>query len=416
VHDPERQGKFANSYTVNFPDYPSFNTQPKKLTLIQHINNHDVMILKFQYFNSLIASSFKTGTPVEISWSNDKSTKRFIGYVSHIQYPTTQILDKYIEIVCVGGSYPLKEEASKIWVNTSASQVAIEIAKTLHLKPLVTSSNVKFSQISMAGHTYWEKLVELANRIGYGVQVLGAELHFHPIDKMIDQFMTTIPVLAFLDPYTNSNAAFSVQTLDFFESKLGDFVEKHSNNRTNKIVSGVDPITGRVYKSNSSPHLIGSKLRQTVKAPLFNKVEAGVVANSESIVKALSEGKAHLSRLSIPGKGASQGDPRISPWGTIELRNTGTHSDGFWIVTSTKHEMHIDGRYMVEFSCATDGVGSNQPSVTRPGTAGTVPAVNLGSGTTGTNANHSYTLSGATTIIDQTNTGFNVTPRRWVGI
>ena len=130
----------------------------------------------------------------------------------------------------------------------------------------------------------------------------------------------------------------------------------------------------------------------------------------------MAEGKAHLSRLSIPGKGAAQGDPRISPWGTIELRHTGTHSDGFWIVTSTKHEMHIDGRYMVEFSCATDGVGSNQPSVTRPGSAGTVPAVNLGSGTTGTNANHSYTLSGATTIIDQTNTGFNVTPRRWVGI
>jgi len=416
VRDPERQGKFSNGYTVNFPDYPSFTTQPRKITLTQKINNHDVMVLRFQYFNTLIASSFRTGTPVEVAWNNDKDSKKFIGYVSHLQYPTTQILNKYIEVVCVGGSYPLKEETSKIWVNTTASQVVTEIAKSFYLKPLVTPSTIKFSQISMSGHTYWEKLVELANKIGYGVQVLGAELHFHPIDTMIDQFMTTIPVLAFLDPYTNANALYNVQTLNSFESKLGDYVEKSSNNRNNKIVSGVDPVTGKIYKSKSSPHLVGSQIRDNIKAPLFSKVESGVVANSDSMTKSLADAKAHLSRLSIPGKGSAQGDPRISPWGTVELRYTGTNSDGFWIVTSATHEMNLDGQYTVDFMCATDGVGTNRPSITRPGTAGSVPSINLKSGATGTNAKHSYTLSATTSVIDQANTGFNLVPRRWVGV
>lgn len=415
MRDPQRQGKFANNYSVSFPDYPSFNTQPRKITLTQNINSHDVMVLRFQYFSTLIVESFKTGTPVQVSWRNDKVNKNFIGYVSHIQYPTTQVLNRYVEIVCVGGSYPLKEEATKIWTNTTASQVATDIAKKFYLKPVVTPSTVKFSQISMSGHTYWEKLVELANKIGYGVQVLGTELHFHPIDTMIDQFMTTIPILAFLDPFTNSNSVFDVQTLDAFESKLGDYVEKKANNRSNKIVSGVDPVTGKIYTSKSSPHQVGAPIRQNVKAPLFSKVESGVVANSDAMAKALADGKAHLSRLSIPGKGSAQGDPRVSPWGTIEVRYTGTSSDGFWIVTSSKHEMTIDGKYTVEFSCATDGVGTNQPSATRPSSAGTVPAVNLNYPTSGTNPSNSYTLSTATALIDQTNTGFNIVPRRWVG-
>jgi phage protein D len=414
--DPERQGKFSNIYEVVFPDYPSFNTQPRKIILTQHINSHDVVVLRFQYFSTLVVNSFKTGTPVQMSWRNDKVNKTFIGYVSHVQYPTTQVLNRYVEVVCIGGSYPLKEETSKIWVNTTASQVVTEIAKKFYLKPLVTPSTVKFSQISMAGHTYWEKLVELANKIGYGVQVLGTELHFHPIDTMIDQFMTTIPVMSFLDPFTNATSIFNVQTLDFFESKLGDYVEKHSNNRTSKVVSGVDPVTGKVYKTQSSPHTVGSPIRSNIKAPLFSKIESGVVANSDAMTKALADAKAQLSRLSIPGKGSGQGDPRISPWGTLEVRNTGGNSDGFWIVTSAKHEMTIDGKYTVDFSCATDGVGTNKPSATRPSSAGTVPTVNLNYPTAGTNPSNSYTLSTATALIDQTNTGFNIVPRRWVGV
>lgn len=416
MRDPERQGKFANNYEVVFPDYPSFHTQPKTITLTQHMNSHDVMVLHFQYFNSLIVESFKTGTPVQIAWRNDKVNKTFIGYVSHVQYPTTQVLNKYVEVVCVGGSYPLKEESSKIWVNTTASQVATEIAKKFFLKPIVTPSNVKLSQISMTGHTYWEKLVELAHKIGYGVQVLGVELHFHPIDTMIDQFMTTIPVLSFLDPFTNSNSVFDVQTLDFFESKLGDFIEKSSNNRTTKVVSGVDPVTGRTYRSVSSPHTIGAAIRKNIKSPLFSKIESTVVANSDAMAKAMSDAKAHLSRLSIPGKGAGQGDPRISPWSTLEIRNTGGNSDGFWIVTSAKHEMTIDGKYTVEFACATDGVQANQPSATRPSSAGPVPTVNLTYPTAGSNPSTSYTLSATTALIDKTNTGYNIVPRRWVGI
>ena len=416
MRDPERQGKFTNDYQVTFPDYPSFNSQPKKITLVQHINSHDVMILRFAYFNHLIVDSFKTGTPVKTYWRNDKVDKTFIGYISHVQYPTHQTLDKYVEIVCVGGSYPLKEQVSKIWVNSTASQVVTEIAKKSQLKPIVTSSTVKFSQISMSGHTYWEKCVELANKIGYGIQVLGTELHFHPIDTMIDLFMTTIPVMSFLDPFTNANAIFDVQTLEFFESKLGDFIEKSSNNRSNKVVSGVDPVTGKIYTSKSSPNKLGSSIRKTTKEPLFSKIESGVVANSDSMAKALADGKAHLSRLSIPGKGIGQGDPRISPWGTLEIRNTGTSSDGYWIVVSTKHEMTLDGKYTVEFSCATDGVGTNQPSATRPSVAGPVPAVNLSYPTAGSNPSTSYTLSATTSVIDQKNTGYSIVPRRWVGV
>jgi len=413
--DPERQPKYGNDYSVNFPDYPSFTSQPRKITLTQAMGSHDVAVFKYQYFSNFLVQTFKTGTPVSFTYRNDKVNKTFIGYFSHVQYPSAQTLDRHVELVCIGASYPLKETISKIWVNTSASQVVTEIAKQAQLTPMVTSSNVKFSQISMVGHTFWEKIKELADKIGYGVQVLGTEVHFHPIDTMIDLFMTTIPVMSFLDPLTNSSSVFSVPTLQSFSSKLGDYIQGNANNRTHKVVSGVDPVTGKAYSSKSSPHTVGKPLRANTKAPLFSRVETSVVAHSDSMVKALADGKAHLSRLSIPGKGSGQGDPRVSPWSTIEIRNTGDNSDGFWIVKTAVHEMTLDGKYFVDFTCATDGFGANQPSISRPATAGVVPAVNLNSLVTGSNPSGSYTLSATTPIVSPTSTGYNITPRRWVG-
>lgn len=413
--DIERQIKYGSSYSVTFPDYPSFTSIPKLVKLRQEIGSHDVLSLTFQHFSIFVASSFKTGTPVVFTWGNDKVQKTFVGYVSHIKYPTAQILNRTIEVTCVGASYPLKDTITKVWTNMTASQVVTEIANMVNLTPKVTPSTTKFSQISMAGHSLWEKLTELADRIGWGVQVIGTELHFHPIDVMIDTFMNTIPVMAFINPFLNEYSHVATQTLDSFESKLGDFVESSTTKRTSKTVSGVDPVTGTVYTATSYPHTVGSPIRSTVKAPLFGKVESAVVANSDAMTKALADGKAHLSRLAIPGKGIGQGDPRISPWGTVEVRYTGDNSDGFWIVKSAVHTMYLDGRYMVEFECATDGTGANQPSATRPSTAGTVPTVNLNSPITGINPPNSYTLTAATALIDQTNTGFNIVPRRWVG-
>jgi hypothetical protein len=417
VLDPERQYRFGSSFSVSFPDFPGFVLPAKTMRLIQGVGKHDIVELYYPVFSSFIIKALKTGVPVDIRWNNDKVSSRFVGYAVSVSHPTVQTIERGVKVMCVGSSYPMKNKESKIWVNKTASEIAVDIANKFNLKPIVTPSSLRFTQQSLAGHSYWEKLNELANRIGYGIQIVETELHFHPIDQMIDQFMTVIPVLSFKDPLTSPNSAYSSPTLDFFEPKVSDFIESDDYSRTNKVVSGVDPITGKTYSSYSSPNKVGKNLRKNTKDPLFSSIETSVVIGSSNMAKSLSDAKSQLSRFSIPATGAGQGDPRIAPWRTIEIRGTGNTTDGFWIVKTAEHYLNRDGRYQVEFTCMSDGTGENKATTFRPSSAGNVPVRNVVNEMTTANKRRptSSKLTSATAMVTQNSGGFKVAPRRWRG-
>jgi phage protein D len=414
MRDPERQNIHGNKFTVSFPDFPGFTRSPRYITMTQEMGHHDIVELYYQQVSPFILKALNTGVPVKIEWQNDKVKGTFIGYAVHATPYTAQRIERAIKLTCVSASYLMKDKLSKIWTNTTASEVVTELAKKYHLVPNVTKSPTRFSQISLSGHSVWEKLRELSNNLGYGLQVIGAELYFHPIDKMIDQFMTTIPVMAFLDPFTNPQSHFSTQTLSMFEADLGDFIESNSETRSTKITAGVDPVTGKLHKSVSSPQTVGKNLRKNTKEPLFSSIETSIVSNSASVAKALSDGKAQHSRLSIPAKAAGQGDPRIAPWATVEVRGTGNLTDGFWIVKSAVHTIHYDGRYTVDFTCLSDGLGSNKPSATRPIAAGKAPIVNLTSDTP--KKPTTFRIAAKEKLIVDTQGGLKTASRKWVGV
>ena len=417
MRDPEYQNRRGNSFKVSYPDFPAVNQPARSVTIYQEMGKHDIVEIFYPRFSTALFKAIKTGVPVQITWNNDKVKETFYGYTTDVSYPTLQKIDRGVKILCVGSSYPLKERDSKIWVNKTATEVAQDIAKKHKLKPFITPHATRFNQISLAGHSYWEKLNELAAKIGYGVQVYGTELHFHPIDEMINQFMTSIPVMMFKDPMMHPMSSFNAPTLDVFEPRLGDYIESTEYLRTTNTVSGVDPLTAAPYTQKISSNKVGKSVRKTTKDPLFNSVETQIVVASNAMAKSLAEGRAQLGRLSIPAKGLGQGDPRIAPWRTIEVRGTGDVSDGFWIVKKVEHFIHTDGRYQVEFECMTDGTGANKPTATRPSNAGSVPVRNVISDLKTPNKTKptSSKLSGATAMVSQSNAGYKVTPRRWSG-
>jgi phage protein D len=414
MRDPERQNIHGNKFTVSYPDFPGFTRSPRYITMTQEMGHHDIVELYYQQVSPFILKALNTGVPVKIEWQNDKVKGTFIGYAVHATPYTAQRVERAVKITCVSASYLMKDKLSKIWTNATVSEVVTELATKYHLIPKVTSTSTRFSQISLAGHSVWEKMRELSHNIGHGLQVIGAELHFHPIDKMIDQFMTTIPVMAFLDPFTNPQSHFSTQTLSIFEADLGDFIETNPHTRSTKITAGVDPVTAKPHKTVTSPNAVGKNLRKVTKDPLFSSIETSVVSNSESVSKALAEGKAHSSRLSIPAKASGQGDPRIAPWATVEIRGTGELTDGFWVVKSATHTIHYDGRYTVNFTCLSDGLGSNKPSSTRPISAGKVPVVNLTSDTP--KKPSTFRIAAKERLIVETQGGLKTASRKWVGV
>ena len=410
------QNRTGSRFKVSFPNFPSWDITPQNIKLHQETGKQDIVELTYPRFSEFYFKALKTGVPVLITWSNDKVSETFYGYIYDVSSTVRQGLTKPVLVRCIGASLALKDGGNKIWKAKTAPDIVTDIAKSLKLKPFVTPHKMIFNQQSLVGHTRWEKIQELAGRLGYVAQMNKTELHFHPIDKMIDRFMTIIPIMSFNKSYGNAYSEVLPQTLDVFKPRLGDFSDSRENSRTDKSISGIDPVTGKTYTVTSSPNGVGKKLREDTRDPLFKETLPGTVTASPAMAQTIVDAHAQLSRFSIYADGFGQGDPRIAPYRTIEISGTGETSDGFWVIKKAVHFLTYDGRYQVDFTCMTDGLGANVPSATRPSLAGSVPVRNVQQelATGGPSTPTSSRLNSPAPMIKANAGGYKVTPNRWV--
>lgn len=411
------QNRTGSKVSAVYPDFPGFSIPVYNFKLYQEVGKHDIAELRYANQRDFYFKALKTGTPVQVDWSNDKANGRFFGYVHDIAHRSSNALEKFVVVRVIGASFPLKEGGSKIWKNKTAPEIVSEIAKKFKLKPIITDHPLRFSQQSLAGHTYWEKVQELANRIGYVCQVRGTELHFHPIDTMINKSMSAIPILSmdrnqYLGPYSDIVS----HTLDVFTPTIGDHFDTDTSTRKEKTVTGIDPISGKYYTSSASPNKVGKNVRKTTKDPLFKEALSTSVTGNKQAAELIAKAQAQLARFSITAEGHGQGDPRIAPYRTVHISGTGDNSDGFWIIKKVVHFVTFDGRYNIDFECMIDGTRSNQPSNVRPSKAEMIPTMDLSQESSTTTGRATYTkLTSQAAMISESDSGFKVTPRRWVG-
>ena len=413
------QNKFSTKFDVSFPNFPSFNFAPRSVRLVQEKGKHDIVEISYNAFSNFYYNALKTGVPIQITWSNEKSKGEFLGYVYSVTQTTQSTLSRNVIIKGIGTGFPLKETTNKVWVNKSASDIVTEIAKKLKLVPVVTPSKQVFAQQSGTGHSYWGKILELAEYIGYVTQVVGTELHFHPIDKMIDRFIASVPILSFEEPELNWGATYEGQTLERFKPTVGDHVEWYGHpSRKIKSVSGIDPVSGKIYTKEASPKSVGKNIRQSVNEALFVESHPTRIASSKEAAQEIANALANLARLSIPAEGSAQGDARISPYRTVDINGTGSTTDALWVITKANHFMTFDGRYTVDFQCVTDGTGNNVSSESRPGNLSSVGIRNedFELSTSTTSRPTSSKLSTPQPAIKKTESGFVNNPSKWVGV
>ena len=411
------QNRTGTSFTVTYPDFPNFSMQPRWFKLHQEKGKQDVIEIAYSSFNTFYQQILKTGVLLQVDWSNEKSTGKFTGYVYSTSMTTQATLSRNIIVRGVGASFRLKDGGSKVWKNKTAPEIIAEICKEKNLKAAVTKSTVRFGQQSLVGQTRWEKVQELAERIGFVCQMIGVELHFHPIDTMIDLFSTSIPVLEFADAGVPAGAVYEAHTLDMFKPTTGNLSELSGHSKKLKTVSGIDAITGKTFNHKASPQGVGKKVRKITEDPLFSETIPTRVAETPAVARAMAEGFAQLARFSVHAEGAGQGDSRIAPYRTVEINGTGEATDGFWVITRATHFVHMDGRYTVEFSCMTDGTGKNSANNMRPDRAGLVPTRNVAMEmATGMTTRPTVAkISKQVPIVSNKTYKVNLSTRKWVG-
>lgn len=375
--DEGYQARINTTYSVTYPEFPATTLQPYQILLHQEERSHDIAVLKYQIFSNFFFKALKTGTPVTFSWRNSPKNKGvFVGHVVKVKRLKAAQAQQELEIHCVASSFALKQTKSNTWKNKTASDIVKDIGNQTKIKTVVTPNSTKFSQISQYGKSYWEFLNELAFKIGYVLYVKDAVLYFQDLDEVIDKQVGSIPLLNFETEFAPPFHSPIERTLDKFEPIVSDLVEDDDQPRkSNKVLSGVDPITAKLYGTKKAP--TSSKgLKKAQSEIIFDDNTSFDVTNSKMFADSLAKGKADRARMSMPAKFSSQGDSRIRPYGVVEISGIDETTDGYWLVRSVTHTMNKVGHYQCEGVLVTDGRGLKTQPARRTQT-GTIPVLNL---------------------------------------
>lgn len=350
---------------------------PLRVEIHQKQYHHDVLVMEFGIESDNWFKNIVTGLPIAVTFTNAFGSKTWVGKVSFVSKAVTSQRAQTMEVHCVSQSFVLKERANKVFKKKSIPDCVKEIALAHGFKFVGDSHPRVFDQISITGHSYWEWIQEQGKRIGYGVLIDDGIMYFRPLDKLIDQFSTDVPILQYHASNSVLGQRVPDRTLDYFKVFNGEYIESADSRKTIKNSSGVDPVTGKAYHSKKDPRNVGTNLRTGAPNISFNEYRSDQVGTSQADVDASAEGQAQFSRLNLPAKAKGQGDFRLKPFGLVYVDGTGDITDGYWVVKEVKHIWQRLGEYHSEMTLTTDGVGSNQRSAFRTGTASITGTVNL---------------------------------------
>ncbi len=414
---PNRKYVRSVATKLTFPTIPSLHEKPRAVRLIQKQREHDILTITFSTTSALWFNTVKTGVPVQFRWTQNNVAEVWYGYVSHISKSVETQRVQTMEVVCIGSSFPLKERATRVFTDVTIPEAVQTIAQEFGFNVIADPDTRRFSQLTIAGHSYWEWIQEQAKRIGFAATVSGTNLYFRNISQLIDQHASTVPVLSTGDRVTPTGVDFYERTLHSFKVLKGDNLETGEQFRTNKLVGGVDPLTGVANVLEASPGDVDSNLRQVNSAVLFQEHRSDQVATTETHMLSSASGAAQLARFNMPAKIVAHGDSRIKPFYPVYIEGTGGETDGYWIVKEVMHLFQKAGEYTVTATVVTDGTGKNRTVATRPNSPSIWGVINIqeaiSRGETSSKGVRPTRLNVLAPTINQKVQGFAAAPARW---
>jgi len=364
-------------YKVTFPTAPSLSAVPSSVELRQEKSAHDILTLKFRRTSALWFQVLKTGTPVVFTWNQNGIVSSWFGYVNVVSKQSASQVEQEFKVVCVGTSYVLKAKSQRVFKNSTITEAAEKIAKQSNLRFVSVPTTRRFETLAMTGQSYWEWLQQQAARIGYVCLVKNGVMYFTPINTLIDTFIPNSAVLAAEPVATPSDGKAFDRTLDSFTVLNSDYLD-HSilPQRTARVTSGVNPVTGQVFAASSSPNRHGTALRQKETPTLFSAYSDEVVHSSTAARNAAYE-EARAVQFSTVAHIIGQGDPRVHPYSTVRIQGTGLETDGYWVIASVTHTFLFTGQYSIEGKVMSDGLGKTVSTALRKPDGNAHGTVNL---------------------------------------
>lgn len=275
--------------------------------------------------------SVEAGSPVYLRLSGVNSVRNFYGYVHHIE-PERTPGTNFTEVVLIGGSFPLKQQRQAVYKNITADQVAKQIAKQHGLVCRAHPHPRVYEQISQAGHSDWQLLVQLAHQSGYTLRTENTELYFEPQLQDFTSLRSEAPKFVMNDANNPEGS-----NMFSFVPLIGESLEFTDSQKAATAVSGWDK-TSKQYVKNTVQKR-NKTTRSTSKPEFFDRFDTLVVAPSAEIAQ--HEAKSAEDRNAFPYRAEVKvyGSPNLRPNMPVYLDGLGSTYSGYWTVLSAEHRV-----------------------------------------------------------------------------
>lgn len=354
-------------------DTPEEN--PAILKITQQEFAHDVLSATY-WGGDLNSASLTSGSPMQATFGRPAAMRNFYGYVNHagrvnntFSNVATNIDRNATTVTCVGASWPMKQTDTRMWSNYTASQIVQEIATAFGLDANIVADPTVWPSQQMAGRTYWQFCVYLAQLIGYTFYCNGTQIVFKPRQTNPNSLSS----LAAIYDYLNDPASLPV-----FNPTVGA-TSPTGGELANRQLAGINPRTVQIIYATAAGSPASTMLGSATVTPVFNKTEHCTVRSQEE-AQAKVNGIGALNQLFISATATAGGNAFVGQGSLVYVQNANGSQNGLWFIEKVVHTFTAQ-TYSMDLVLGRDSMGATATITALPQTQ-TLPAAKLVSGMT----------------------------------
>jgi phage protein D len=294
-----------------------------------------VSIIEAEYQHSVVSldlpgsqagQDFVHGTPVHIHFSGYRGDPaEWYGYVDTVRQSTNRTHQSQSSAVCVGMTYPLKEQRQDVWSNATGDGVAEAMAARWRLGVDLEPSDRVWPSLAQAGMSDWALLVTLAHDLGYTLYSRGPLLCFYTRARDLSAYGDVAPIFEYTAQQTNT---------DIIEFEPQSSASQIANNQ-NQLTT-VDSTGAVVQFANADG--TGSILGSIDTLPNFTSVNMTTATDAQEASQILLA-QIEDNRFHIRAKARLRGDTRLRPALPIYLAGLPAQWNGQWFVLQVTHQL-----------------------------------------------------------------------------
>jgi hypothetical protein len=321
----------------------------KRLTLELSENKHDALKILVTGINPRRVIEF-LNTPVDVKWSHNDLSHRFVGYITHID-PEHQARQGLVRgsplqistVYCLGASFDMKQKRNNVWDDVTLDVVVREIAQRYRYSVATPRDDFVFHRIVQGGESDWELLSRLCSQLGYSLTIHGTHIHIFDRYKALsrDTSLTSLTV-----PGRRSGAIQPGQIMSF-NASLGYLTpEGNVNEETLSVLDNQGKIN--VLTSGKPGGTLGKKL------PGLFTDELSHTSLSVSDARRELQNR-QRSKYPFTAHVEATGTIGVVPGGLVDVQDFDSQFDGLWYVTDVSHVLTRD-KYYTDLSIIKDSL------------------------------------------------------------